>query len=65
MCLTKPFKIEKIVDCQAYLTDGRVVDISLIDGVEAGDWVLVNANLAISRVSIEEAKEINNYFKKK
>jgi len=58
MCLTTPFEVKKVKDGQAELSDGRMVNIVLISGVKAGDWVLANADLVVSKVSQQEAKEI-------
>ena len=63
MCLTTPLKIKAIKKELAELSDGREVSLALIDNPRVGDWVLANADLAVSKVSAKEAKEINNYFK--
>ena len=63
MCLTTPLKIKAIKKELAELSDGREVSLALIDNPRVGDFVLVNADLAVSKVSAKEAKEINNYFK--
>ncbi len=60
MCLTTPIQIKKIKGTAAELTDGRRVNIAFAGKVKKGDWVLANANLAISKVSAKEAKEIKN-----
>ena len=64
MCLTKPFKIKSIDGAAAVLDDGRRVDLGMLKGAKTGDWVLANANLAVTKISAQEAKEIKNYFKK-
>jgi len=63
MCLTKPQKIKKINDQKAELENGQIVSLNLIENLQPGDWILTNANLAISKITAEEAVEINNYFK--
>ncbi|MDO8669199.1 MAG: HypC/HybG/HupF family hydrogenase formation chaperone [Candidatus Buchananbacteria bacterium] len=63
MCLTIPLQIRSIEKTMANLSDGRQVSLALIKNPQPGDWVLTNADLAISKVSEEEAKEINNYLK--
>lgn len=63
MCLTTPVKIKRVKGTAAELTDGRKVSIAFAGKVKKGDWVLANANLALSKISAKEAKEINNYFK--
>jgi hydrogenase maturation factor len=63
MCLTKPQKIKKINNQNAELENGQIVSLNLIENPQAGDWILTNANLAISKITPAEAEEINNYFK--
>jgi len=63
MCLTIPKKIKKVAGQQASLSGGGQVSIALIKNAQAGDWVLINADLAVAKVSAKEAKEINNYLK--
>ena len=62
MCLTTPLKIKAIKKELAELSDGREVSLALIDNPRVGGWVLANADLAVSKVSAKEAKEINSYF---
>ncbi|MEK7168055.1 MAG: HypC/HybG/HupF family hydrogenase formation chaperone [Patescibacteria group bacterium] len=58
-----PFEIKKIVGNKAELEGGRRVSLDLVADPQVGDWVLVNADLAVSKVTKDEAQEINNYFK--
>ena len=61
MCLAIPQKIKSLksqTDC--VLDDGRMVDVSLVDKPQRGDWLLVTANLAINKLTASEAKEILN-----
>lgn len=63
MCLTKPAKIKKVQGETAELADGRKVNIAFAGKVKKNDWVLANANLAVAKISTQEAKEINQYLK--
>lgn len=63
MCLTIPLKIKSIAGKTARLSDGREVNLALITNPQPGDWVLANADLAVSKVSAKEAQEIINYLK--
>jgi hydrogenase assembly chaperone HypC/HupF len=63
MCLTLPFKIKKISGDRAELSDGRSVNIAMVEKPKVGDWVLANADLAVAKVSQKEAEEIKNYLK--
>ncbi len=57
MCLTIPKKILSINGTTARVKSGAI-NISLIPRAKAGDWVLVNADLAIRKVPAAEAKKI-------
>lgn len=65
MCLTYPVKILAVKNGLAKI-DGKNLEIktALVPDAKAGDWILVNANLAIKKISPEEAKEINQYYEK-
>lgn len=63
MCLTIPLQIKSIKSGVGILSDGRQVSLALISKPKPGDWVLTNADLAVSKVSPEEASEIINYLK--
>ena len=58
MCLATPFKIKKIHNNKAILNINRQIDLALISDAKAGDWLLCHANLAINKISEEEAQEI-------
>lgn len=63
MCLTIPFRIKTISGRRAELENGRQVGIDLITDPQIGDWVLVNADLAIRKIDRQEAEETLDYFK--
>ncbi len=56
MCLTVPRKVEKVEKNQALLQDGRWVKTDLVGNLKPGDLILVNANLAIEKISSSQAK---------
>ena len=62
MCLTIPKKLIFVKGKKAETKDGTV-DVSIIKNPKPGDWVLVNANLAVHRIPEAEAKEINKLLK--
>lgn len=67
MCLTTPGKVIKIKNDTALiqiLRRQRHVNISALRGVKSGDWVLVQADLALKRISASEAKKISKLFDK-
>lgn len=55
-------KIKKVKGLAAELSDGRQVNLVFAGKVKKGDWVLTNADLAVSKISAKEAKEINEYL---
>jgi len=63
MCQTRPVKIKSIKGTKGELSDGRKVNLALIKNPKAGDWVIVNADLALSKLTKKEALEILNLLK--
>lgn len=65
MCLTIPGRIVKLKGRKAEVEiEGkkRLVDCAVVK-VKKGDWVLVQADLAVEKVSEDEAKEVLKLFK--
>ena len=62
MCLTVPKKIIS-VKAKVALVDTGKINISLVPKTKPGDWVLVNADLAIKKISPAEATKILKLFK--
>jgi len=62
VCLTIPKKILSVKGNQAKI-NGGTVDVSVIKSPKKGDWVLVNANMAIQKIAESEAKEILKLIK--
>ncbi len=59
MCLAFPGKIVELDGNRAIVDFGGVrqeVDVSLLEDVEVGDWVLVHTGFAIQKMTEEEAK---------
>ena len=60
MCLSVPARIVSIDGGMAQvdvLGNRRTTSLALIDDVKVGDYVLVHAGFAITRMSAEEAQE--------
>lgn len=60
MCLAIPGKIERIDGKKAMVDFGgvkRLADLSFLDEISVGDWVLVHVGFAIQRVEEEVARE--------
>lgn len=68
MCLATPLKIIKINGNKAEAeAEGHVheIDLSLLKNAETkeGDYVIAHENMAIHKLSAEEAKQILNFIK--
>ena len=64
MCFATPVKIKKISGQNAEIEGGKKVDISLVQDLKPGDYLLAHANLAINKISKKEALEILRLAKK-
>ncbi len=68
MCLAIPAKVTEVDEAlQAgkvdYLGTKVKVNFALITGVQAGDWVIVHAGFAISKLDEQEARETLNLLR--
>jgi hydrogenase expression/formation protein HypC len=61
MCLAVPVRVAALLDDQWVLTEvGGIrtrVSIALIDDVAVGDYLIVHAGFAITRLNVEEAEK--------
>ena len=61
MCLAVPAQVVEILDDQWVETElGGIrsrVSIALIDGVALGDYLIIHAGFAITRLDVEEAEK--------
>lgn len=61
MCLGIPAKVIQVEDSGLgkveYLGTKIKANFSLLESVEAGDWVIVHAGFAITKLDEEEARE--------
>lgn len=65
MCLAIPMKVEKVEDEFAVVSVGSVkkeVNISLVDNVKKGDYLIVHAGFAIQKLDKKEAEETLKLF---
>ncbi len=65
MCLGIPMKVVEVKEVNGYRVAiaeyggmRREVDASVIDDLKPGDWVIVHAGIAISKMEPEEAEEL-------
>jgi hydrogenase expression/formation protein HypC len=68
MCLATPMKIERILEGKkAVVSQGTVtvqVDVSLLEDPQPGDHVIVHAGFAIDILSLAEAEERLELFRR-
>jgi hydrogenase expression/formation protein HypC len=61
MCLAVPVRVAEVLpDGNAVVEVGGVrnrVSLSLVDGVDVGDYVIVHAGFAINRLDVAEAEK--------
>lgn len=66
MCLAIPAKVVELTDGQmASVEIGGVkksISVSLVDGVEVGDYVIVHTGFALSKLDPEEAEKTLELF---
>jgi hydrogenase expression/formation protein HypC len=61
MCLAIPARVTRVEDSGAgtvnYIGSEVRTNFVLLPGVKAGDWVIIHAGFAISKLSPKEARE--------
>jgi hydrogenase expression/formation protein HypC len=67
MCLAIPARVARIDESGGgvvdYLGSEVRTNFALLPGVKAGDWVILHAGFAISRLTPKEARETFRLFK--
>ena len=62
MCLSIPYKTQEIKGqkavVQSFSKKNKSIDIKLLKGLKAGDWILSLNNFAIEKISDQEAQKI-------
>ena len=61
MCLATPMELVRIEDGLGYVRHGGKeyrVDLGLIENPKVGDWLLAHGEIAVNRVSQEDASDI-------
>ncbi len=61
MCLGIPMKVVEVENGETAVVEmsgvRRQIGLTLLEGVEVGDWVLLHAGFAISKLDEEQAAE--------
>ena len=60
MCLTVPRRVEEVKGKKALMQDGRWVRTDMVGGVKKGDYLLVQADLAVEKVDKNQVEEMKN-----
>ena len=67
MCLAIPAKVTRVeksgVGTVDYIGSEVRTNFALLPGVKPGDWVIIHAGFAISKLSRKEARETLKLFK--
>ena len=67
MCLAIPARVTRVEDSGAgtvdYIGSEVRTNFALLPGVKPGDWVIIHAGFAISKLSRKEARETLKLFK--
>jgi len=66
MCIAVPMKLVEIKDDMGVVEHSGVqrdVGLMLMDDIQLGDWVLIHAGFAISKLNQEEAEETLSLLK--
>ena len=62
MCLSIPYQIKKIkgqtATVSGYIKKDKNINIKLLENLKIGDWILSLNNLAIEKISADEAQQI-------
>jgi hydrogenase maturation factor len=57
-----PRQVEEVKGKRALMQDGRWVSTAMVRKVKKGDFLLVQANLAVEKVREEQVKEMKDMF---
>jgi len=63
MCFVLPLRVKSVSDSQAIMEDGRQVSISMVGKVKRGEWLLVQSNLAVDKLTAIDARAMRSAIK--
>ena len=55
MCFAVPLQVDRATKTHAVMEDGRKVKTAMVGAAKKGDWLLVQSNLAVDRLTEENA----------
>ena len=63
MCFALPLRVISNSQKQAKMEGGRKVSLSMVGSVKKGDWLLVQSNLAVDKLTQKEARAMRSAIK--
>jgi hydrogenase assembly chaperone HypC/HupF len=63
MCFALPLRVVSCSKKQAKMEDGRKVNLSIVGLAKRGDWLLVQSNLAVDKLTQKEALSMRSAIK--
>lgn len=63
MCFALPLRVVSTSKKQATMEDGRKVNLSMVGSAKKGDWLLVQSNLAVDKLTKTEAAAMRSAIK--
>ena len=63
MCFAIPLKVARVTKNHLVMGDGRKVKFSLVKSVGKDDWLLVQSNLAVDKLTQKEAESMRSSIK--
>ena len=63
MCFALPLKVTSVSNSKIVMEDGRKVDFAMVKSVKKGDWLLVQSNLAVDKLTESQAKLMRSAIK--
>lgn len=63
MCFALPLQVVSISKKQATMEDERKVNLAMVGSARKGDWLLVQSNLAVSKLTQKEARTMRSAIK--
>ena len=56
MCFALPLLVKSVTGSEATMEDGRRVNLSMIGKARRGQWLLVQSNLAVDKLTPKDAR---------
>ena len=63
MCFALPLRVKSTSQSKAVMEDGRQVNLAMVGQSKKGQWLLVQSNLAVDRLTQAEARAMRSAIK--